>query len=140
MANESSTEHKPGDNYKAMRRVFCDGFNVCLGELESSVVLKSKSTLEDAVQTRATSITIKNMLIKVYKGKTNIWFTLTKDTSEMSSKTMTQLTQVIFAIKKFAREWWRLAQTQLDDIDLNKVDFAVDCKGAFLPKKDKFVF
>ena len=67
---------------------------ICLriGELESSVVLKSKSTLEDAVQARATSITIKNMLIKVHKGKTNIWFTLTKDTSEMSSKTMTQLT------------------------------------------------
>ena len=68
MANDSSTEPKPGDSYKAMRRVFCDGFNFCLGELESSVVLNSKSILEDAVQARATSITIKNMLIKVHKG------------------------------------------------------------------------
>ena len=33
MMNESSHKYKPGDSFKAIIGTYCDGFEVCLGEV-----------------------------------------------------------------------------------------------------------
>ena len=51
--NESSHEYKPGDSFKAITGTYCDGFEVCLGEVQSEYINKSKSVMEDHIQARA---------------------------------------------------------------------------------------
>ena len=87
--NDSSREYMPGDKFKAITGAFCDGFQVCLGEVQSEYIYKSKSVIEDTIRDRAEDFIIKNLLISAKKGKTYIWFTLTSESANMSSKTMT---------------------------------------------------
>ena len=46
----------------------------------------------------------------------------------------------MFAIKKIARELWKFNRAELNDISLNKIDVAVDLKGAFIPKEGLLVY
>ena len=89
---------------------------------------------------RAKLIDLQNIMISGRKEKTYIWFTLTSETSKMTDKTVEQLTLVVFAIRQIARELWKFNRAQLNDICLNKIDFAIDCKGAFIPKEGTLVY
>ena len=140
MMNESSHEYRPGDSFKAITGTYCDGFEVCLGEVQSEYINKSKSVMEDHIQARAKLLDLQNIMISARKEKTYLWFTLTSETSKMTDKTVEQLTLVVFAIRQIARQLWKFNRAQLHDICLNKIDFAIDCKGAFIPKEGTLVY
>ena len=85
-------------------------------------------------------IELKNIMIHARQKKTYLWFTLTPESAKMTDKTVEQLTLVVFVIRKIALELWKFNQAQLKDICLNKIDFAVDLKGAFIPKEGLMVY
>ena len=62
-----------------------------------------------------------------------------QDNDKMTDKMEEQLTLVVFVIRKIASELWKFNQAQVKDICLNKIDFAVDLKGAFIPKEGLMV-
>ena len=75
------------------------GYEVCLGEVQSEYINKSKSVMEDHIQARAKLLDLQNIMISARKDKTYLWFTLTSETSKMTDKTVEQLTLIVFAIK-----------------------------------------
>ena len=96
--------------------------------------------MEDHIQARAKLLDLQNIMISARKDKTYLWLTLTSETSKMTDKFVEQLTLVVFAIRQIARELWKFNRTQLNDICLNKIDFAIDSKGAFIPKEGTLVY
>ena len=138
--NDSTHACRPGEGYEAVTGVYCDGFEVCLGEVQDEYISKTKSVIEDRIQARAKLIELKNIMIHARQKKTYLWFTLTPESAKMTDKTVEQLTLVVFVIRKIASELWKFNQAQLKDICLNKIDFAVDLKGAFIPKEGLMVY
>ena len=66
-----------------------------------------------------------------------MWFTLTPESAQLTTRTIQQLRYVIEAIKRYAQIMWRLNEEQIDAIAISKIDCAVDYEGSFLPSSDK---
>ena len=98
MAMKASRDYRAGDAFKALHNAFCDGVEVCISNIMSAKVGRSKFILTDCLQKRLQTLTIKNILVQARGKKTVLWITFTSDSNRIDPRTMTQLTQLQSAV------------------------------------------
>ena len=88
LAKDCSGEPRPSDAYHAAAPAFCDGFEVDLGFVEKDLVSQCKPAFQNAIQSKAQEITIKNILIHTRRHKAIMWFTLTPESAQLTPRTI----------------------------------------------------
>ena len=62
-----------------------------------------------------------------------LWITIDPSTALLTPRTIKRCKEILEVIQTHAEENWDYEDTELESIELIKLDVAVDLKGAFLP-------
>ena len=135
VALESTSPVTRRDRYRPLSGTLNDGFEVSLGPVPFAVVSKAKDGLINFIHARSSLVSIKNLLLRRYRGETVLWVTLDDAESELRRGLVGEITAVARLLQVFAAKHWRSFLDDFGVIRLTKVDFCRDYMGSFIPKK-----
>ena len=132
MAKGVAANYRKGDCYKAVTRVFIDGFDIRVGA-DSKWAAKSEiHNLKNAVQSKTKEMSIKNIYPHTLKGELYLWFTLQSSSAVLTPRTMAELERILIAVTEHAHYQWDFSLAASSQISLWKIDCAIDLSGSFL--------
>ena len=94
---------------------------------------KSQSVLLNSLHGELQGIIIRNILVTARGGLTYLWVTLNSETSRITEFSMTRFNNIVKIVREHVRIYWTASEAGLDQVEITKLDVAVDMKGSFLP-------
>ena len=119
---------------------YCDGIEVRVGTLNKKFANESKAILLNELHHRATELIIKNVLVSQRGDLAYLWITLNPEVAILNPRTLSQVKEVVSAIRTHASVFWQYDEGQLSGIELTKVDVSTDLRGSFIPCRDKEIY
>ena len=126
-----------GDHYKQCCKAFCDGLEFCLGGISKETASKNVEALLGWLNSNVKSLIFKHAIFKTRGSETFVWITLNPETTKLSPRTMIHFLKTKAALQEHALSYWGCSREVASQIELSKIDAAIDMKGSFLPNLGK---
>ena len=96
--------------------------------------------LRTFLNSHVSELMFKHELLSERASETFLWLTLYPETTNLTPRTMGQILQVESALCEHAKAFWGWSEELVGQIELTKIDSAIDLKGSFIPNNRKPVY
>ena len=136
LVNDASDQYREGDRYSHATKVFCDGFEIILGRIDSVRAGVMRSALLDSLQRKVCGCTIKNLAFIKRPDGARLWVTLSSDDAWVDGQSLQDAKYAVEVVKAHAERYWGYTPEDVSEIKLTKFDSACDMRGSFMPTLD----
>lgn len=119
--------------YEPIGGIFTDGAEFSLWQVPIKLVNSRKTELENWIHGQNDDISIKALTISTRLAHTFAWMTFKSNCFDLDGRLVDRMNRVLQSIRQFGKHSWGLADEELREIRVTKLDATVDLKGAFLP-------